>query len=61
MIDGSITFRFAVLTLIVITDIINENIDKNKFMKKDAAADRMETGGISWQGQWESGFRILAR
>jgi len=45
------------LTCIIITDIINENIDK----KEDAAADRMETGGNSWQGQWESGFRILAR
>ncbi len=33
MVNGSMTFRFAVLTRIVITDIINENIDKNKFMK----------------------------
>lgn len=61
MIDGSMTFRFAVLTRIVITDIINENIDKNKFTEKDAADDRMETGGNLWQGQWESEFRILAR
>ncbi len=61
MIDGSMTFCFAVLTYIVITDIINENIDKNKFVKKDAAADRVETGGNLWQGQWESGFRNLAR
>ncbi len=34
MINGTMMFRFVVLTRIIITDIINENTDKNNFMKK---------------------------
>ncbi len=34
MINGTMTFRFVVLTRIIITDIIKENTDKNNLIKK---------------------------